>query len=87
MYRRHRRVLRSPAPADVWEDEDHGIVVVAFDVRARNYQTLLALAFDRDTFGFRRAGWLSIDLTDDGWRITHKSRDEDDEEAEQVAGA
>lgn len=46
-------------------------MIVAFDAVARNFEMLLMMAFDSQTLALRRVGWLAVDLTPQGWQVSH----------------
>lgn len=69
LYRRRRSSLLSPAPCDVWQEDETNEVCVLFssaaDGASRSY---LGFVLDSDTKDVREAGLVTVAYTPEGWR-------------------
>ncbi len=76
-FRRVRRVIPDPRPADVWLDaeEQQHVVLFALPESEPGNERFLAFAVATGSTNVSHMGELRLNATVDGWRVAHQSRD------------
>lgn len=72
VYRLQRWRLASPAPSDVWLDDEQDAYLVAYEVQPLGHEDVsLCFTIEPTSFSVLESALIRMETTSDGWRVTH----------------